>query len=282
MRLFLLTAMAMLAFAANSLLNRLALAEGAIGPASFAAIRVGAGAGMLLLLLGLRGGGLPVPRRAEPWSVLGLVAYMLGFSFAYVSMDAGLGALVLFGGVQLTMFLGAVLEGDRPALRRWLGMGLSMAGLAVLSLPSGELTLAPLALVAMGLAAVGWGIYSLRGRGAGDPLGATAWNFVYGLPLVLIVLLLWPDTGSATPVGITLAVLSGAVTSGLGYALWYALLPDLGAARGALAQLSVPVIALVLAAFLLGERVSGLAVLSAAMILGGIAVGLLPSKRHAD
>ncbi|PJE26946.1 EamA domain-containing membrane protein RarD [Pseudooceanicola antarcticus] len=274
MRLLLLTGLAMLAFAANSLLNRLALAEAAIGPASFAAIRVGSGALVLLSLLCLRQGRWPDLPRPEPWSVLGLAAYMLGFSFAYVSMDAGLGALVLFGGVQLTMFLGAVIEGDRPAPRRWLGMALSMAGLAVLSLPGGELHIAPFALASMGLAALGWGIYSLRGRRAGDPLAATAWNFLYCLPLMLVVLPLWPDGTPASWAGIGLAVLSGAVTSGLGYALWYALLPALGASRGALAQLSVPVLALALAALLLGEAIGGLAVVSAAMILGGIALGL--------
>lgn len=278
-RLFLLTTLAMVAFAANSLLNRLALSGAEIGPAAFAAIRVCAGAAVLLLLLGLRHRALPPVSRPAPWAVAGLAVYLLGFSFAYVSMDAGLGALLLFGGVQCTMFLGALIEGDRPPLRRWLGVGLSLAGLALLAAPRGAAT-APLpALACMTLAALGWGIYSLAGRRVTDPLAATAWNFACAAPLVLLALALLPDGGTPSARGIALALASGGITSGLGYALWYALLPRLGATRGALAQLSVPAIALALAALLLGEPVTPTALTSALLILGGIAVGLLPRRR---
>lgn len=274
MRLFLLTALTMTAFAANSILNRLALADGAIGPASFAALRVASGTVVLLILLALRDRRGPRPQRPKPWAVAGLVAYMLGFSFAYLSLDAGIGALILFGIVQVTMFAGALTEGERPPLPRWLGMALAMAGLALLSWPTGPVTLPPAALALMALAGLGWGIYSLQGRGARDPVASTAWNFTYALPCVLIALALWPDATPLTPSGVALAIASGGITSALGYALWYALLPRLGATRGALTQLSAPAIAMGLGALILSEPITAQAVIAGALILGGIAAGL--------
>lgn len=279
MKLFLLTALTMVAFAANSLLNRLALVEGEIGPGGFAALRVASGVLVLLALLALRDRRLPGPMRPAWAAIAGLSAYMLGFSHAYVSMDAGLGALILFGGVQITMFLGALAGGERPPPRRWAGMVLSMAGLAVLTVPSGPVPLPPAALVLMATAAVGWGIYSLIGRGVTDPIAATAWNFAYSLPLVLAALAIWPDAVAPSARGVVLAVLSGGFTSALGYALWYRLLPRLGATLGALSQLSAPVIALGLGALFLGEALSPVSLLAALVILGGIALGLLPLRR---
>lgn len=279
MRLFLLTALTMFAFAANSVLNRLALAEEALGPGAFAAIRVASGAVMLLTLISLRVRGWPEWCRPHLPGILGLTAYMIGFSFAYVSIDAGIGALTLFGGVQITMFAGALIEGETPPARRWIGVGLALAGLALLSLPTGPLAVPLGAFVLMACAAVGWGVYSLAGRRVTDPLAATGWNFVYCLPLVLLAMALWPDAAPITGPGIALAVVSGAVTSALGYALWYALLPTLGATRGALAQLSAPAIALGLGALLLGETVTWSALLAAALILGGVAIGLRPLAR---
>lgn len=280
-RLFLLTALTMLAFSANSLLNRMALAQGAIGPSAFAAIRVASGALMLAFLLGIRERSLPKPAPPHLAAVAALATYMLGFSFAYVSMDAGLGALTLFAGVQVTMFVGALVEGERPPARRWSGMALALAGLALLNRPSGPVSLNTGALVLMACAAVGWGFYSLIGRRVTDPLSATGWNFFYCVPLVFVALLFFPDTTSMRPEGVFLAVLSGGVTSALGYALWYALLPSLGATIGALAQLSAPAIALGLGALILGETITWSAVFAAVMILGGIAVGLVPFAKTA-
>ncbi|WP_298495992.1 DMT family transporter [uncultured Maritimibacter sp.] len=277
MRLFLLTALTMVAFAANSLLNRAALAEGVIDPGSFAAIRVVSGAAVLVALLGLRVRRIPKLVRPDVLAALALAAYLTGFSFAYVALGAGPGALVLFGGVQATMFGGAVLGGERPPVLRWLGMAVSFGGLVLLVGPGGGAA-GPLAYALMALAALGWGIYSLIGRRAVDPLAATAWNFVYAVPVVVAVALVAGGAAATTP-GVLLAVLSGAVTSGLGYALWYALLPRLGATRAAVAQLSVPVIALLAGVALLGEAVSGTAVIASALILGGIALGLAPIKR---
>lgn len=273
-RLAVLTAITMVAFAANSLLNRYALAEEAIGPSAFAAIRVGSGAAMLGLLVALRGRNGRSRLRPSLLAVAGLAAYMVGFSFAYVSIDAGLGALILFGLVQATMFVGAVAEGERPSPQRWVGVVLAMSGVALLSLPNGPVEVGGRAVALMVLAGIGWGVYSLIGRGVVDPILATTWNFVLCVPVVAIALLIWPDSTPTTGRGVVLAVLSGAVTSALGYSLWYSLLPALGATRAALSQLSAPAIALSLGALLLGETVTASAVIASVLILGGIAVGL--------
>lgn len=269
----------MVAFAANSILNRLALLDGAIGPGEFAAIRVASGLFVLVFLLLWRDRAVPKWRTPDLRAVAGLSIYMLGFSFAYVSMDAGLGALILFGGVQITMFAGALIEGDKPSRQRWFGMGIAMAGLAILTTPTGPVALSAQAILLMAAAAFGWGIYSLAGRHAKDPILATGWNFFYCLPIVLLALIILVRDPVISTGGILLAMLSGGVTSALGYALWYALLPRLGAVRGALTQLSAPAIALGLGALLLGETITMVAMIAAAMILSGIAIGFLPSKR---
>ncbi|WP_095588504.1 DMT family transporter [Actibacterium ureilyticum] len=274
MRLLLLGFLTMSAFAANSLLNRAALSDQGIGPAQFASIRLAAGAAMLLILLALRERRLVWQPRADPRAVAGLWAYMLGFSFAYVSLPAGLGALILFGGVQITMFGGAVLGGERAPLARWLGAAISLGGLGLLFAPGAGGPISPVGAGLMALAAIGWGVYSLRGRVVRDPLAATSVNFVWALLASLPVLALYGWDAAITPRGVALAVISGAVTSGMGYALWYAILPPLGATRGALAQLSVPVIALAAGWVFLAEPVGLRAVLAALLVLGGVAVGL--------
>jgi drug/metabolite transporter (DMT)-like permease len=275
MRLFLLTALTMLAFAANSVLNRWAVGPGHIGAVEFAMIRLVAGAVMLaVLVLWQRGGPAWPGVKGRVAGVLGLSAYLIGFSLAYRGLDAGTGALVLFGTVQVTMFAGALVSCEVVPGRRWLGAGLALGGLGLIAAP-GAAEWMPLALMAA--AGVGWGLYSLAGRGAADPLAATAWNFLLSVPLVLPLGLL---AGVAAPdgVGVALAVVSGAVTSGLGYALWYTVLPGLGAARAAVAQLTVPVLAALGGAALLAE-VPGLWFwLAAALVLGGVAVASLPYK----
>ncbi|MFW5641741.1 MAG: DMT family transporter, partial [Roseicyclus sp.] len=206
---------------------------------------------------------------------LGLALYLVGFSVAYVSLDAGIGALILFGGVQVTMFAGAVLGGERLPARRWVGAGLALAGLAWLVWPAGAVALPPVATAAMLAAALGWGVYSLVGRHATDPLAETGANFVLAAPLCGLALLILP--GSAAPwtgPGILLAILSGAVTSGLGYALWYAVLPRLGASVSGLVQLSVPIIATVGGVLILGEVLTLRSLGAGLLTLGGIAYGL--------
>lgn len=270
MRLALLTALAMLAFAGNSLLNRAAVGAGLIDPFAFAAIRVAAGAVVLLALVRARGLALPWRGRLGP--VLALTAYMLGFSAAYLGLEAGTGALILFATVQVTMFAGALRGGEVLPPRRWLGAGLALAGLAALLLPgTGAVPALPPAL-AMMAAGIGWGIYSLSGRAGADPLAATAANFALALPLVLLPLAVAPLHVSAA--GAALAVASGAVASGLGYALWFAVVPRLGAARAAVAQLSVPVIAMAGGALLLAELPGPGVLAAAALVLAGVALAL--------
>jgi drug/metabolite transporter (DMT)-like permease len=275
MRLFLLTALTMLAFAANSVLNRWAVGPGHIGAVEFAVIRLVSGAAMLAALVLWQRGGLVWPGlRGRGAGVLGLSAYLIGFSLAYRGLDAGTGALILFGMVQVTMFAGALWSREAVPGWRWAGAGLALGGLALIAAP-GAVGLGPVALMAA--AGVGWGVYSLAGRGATDPLVATAWNFLLSVPLVLPIAvaagLQGPD-----PTGVALAVVSGAVTSGMGYALWYAVLPRLGAARAAVAQLTVPVIAALGGAVLLAEA-PGLRFWAAAvLVLGGVVLASLPYR----
>lgn len=273
MRLLLLTALTMLAFAANSVLNRWAVGPGHIGAVEFALIRLVAGAVVLAVLVLWRRAGLAWPgRRGRLAGVLGLSAYLVGFSLAYRGLDAGTGALVLFGAVQVTMFAGALWSGEAVPGRRWAGAALALAGLALIAAP-GVVAWGPLLLMA--LAGLGWGLYSLAGRGTADPLAATAWNFLLAVPLVLPLGL---AVGVAAPdgTGLALAVVSGAVTSGLGYALWYAILPRLGAARAAVAQLTVPLLAACGGALVLAEWPGLWFWLACLLVLGGVALASLP------
>lgn len=283
MRLALLTALTMLAFAANSILNRMALAGGDIDALGFAIVRVLSGAGMLVALVLIQRRGLPMFRPGRLVGALSLCLYLLGFSIAYLRLDAGLGALILFGCVQITMFAGALLGGESVPPARWFGAGVAMVGLGWLVWPAGEVTVPLTGTVFMALAGVGWGVYSLAGRKAGDPLAATAANFLWAAPVCLIIPIFLPvqmEPVEATARGILLACLSGAVTSGLGYALWYSLLPQLKATVAGLVQLSAPVIAILGGVALLGEGLSLRLVLAAAIVLGGIAFGLLAPQRR--
>lgn len=270
MRLILLTTLTMAAFAANSILNRMAVADGLIGAEAFALIRVVAGAVVLAVLM--KGQGLM--QRPSIWGVLGLSAYLVGFSQAYVGLDAGLGALILFGMVQVTMFGGALLRAEVVPPQRWLGMVIAFCGLTFVllrGLPSGGSL--QLGVLFMALAGIGWGIYSLIGQKVTDPRAATARSFLWSVPLVALASL--GASFQMAPTGVALAVLSGAVTSGLGYALWYAVLPSLGASRAAVAQLTVPVIAIAVGAALLGE-VPGISFLiGSTVVLLGVALAAL-------
>ena len=275
MPLALLTLVALLAFAANSLLNRGALQYELIGPGEFAILRVACGALTLFLLLAWRHKSLPQPK---PIQLIGLAAYILGFSYAYVNLDAGLGALLVFGTVQVVMFVAAAFAGERLSIYRWLGAAIALGGLVVLSWPDERVSLPLDSFLLMLLAGLGWALYSLEGRKVKDPLLTTTWNFIYVLPITLLALIMADDPVLVTSKGILLALVSGALMSGLGYALWYWVLPQLEVTVGALAQLLVPVIALILGALFLQEVVSLRTTLSATMIVGGVAVGSLLKK----
>ncbi len=272
MRLILLTVLTMFAFAANSVLNRMALIGDDTGPAAFALIRLASGALFLLFLVNLRG--RPAKWRApnQFWRAATLALYVLGFSFAYLSLNAGIGALILFGGVQITMFIGALRAGETVPKIRWIGAGVAFAGLALLLWPVGAFAPDPAGVALMIAAAIGWGAYSLLGRGAGDPLGATAVNFTLALPVGLAMFLVFPD--SITPTGAVLAVISGAVMSGAGYALWYTVLPRMPATTAAVAQLTVPVIAVAGGLVFLGEPLTLRFILATILVLGGVIISL--------
>ncbi|SFC31054.1 Threonine/homoserine efflux transporter RhtA [Polaromonas sp. OV174] len=267
-----LTAMAMLAFAANSLLCRLALQQGAIDPTSFASIRLVSGALTLALMVRLRPQGV-APGRADWLSAAMLFAYVAFFSFAYLSLSAGTGALILFGAVQLTMFGVGLRSGERFGLVAWSGLALAVAGLVYLVLPG---VAAPplLGALLMAIAGIAWGVYSLRGRGVADPLAATASNFARAAPLALVLSLLFVGKAHADAAGIALAIASGALTSGIGYVIWYAALGQLSALRAATVQLSVPLIAALGGVLFLAEAVTPRLATACAAILGGIALVL--------
>ncbi|WP_299647948.1 DMT family transporter [uncultured Tateyamaria sp.] len=280
MRLILLTCLTMIAFAANSVLNRMAVDSGAIDPSSFAMIRVLAGAVALCMILTVRGGGLPLRERGRVVGALSLAAYMIGFSLAYVTLDAGLGALILFGTVQVTMFGWSALRGANPTMRQMAGAGIAFVGLLIALWPKDGAAGGISGAVLMVVAGLGWAAYTLVGKGAKDPLAATAANFVLTLPILAALLL---GAGlHAAPSGIALAIISGAVTSGLGYALWYSILPRLAGQAAAVIQLSVPIIAIAGGALLLGEALTLSLAFAAALVVGGIAVAVTASMVPTD
>ncbi|MBS0341126.1 MAG: DMT family transporter [Proteobacteria bacterium] len=273
-----LTAAAMLAFAANSVLCRLALTRSGIDPASFGSLRLLSGALTLALVLRLRPQPARTPARTDWLAAAMLFAYVACFSFAYLSLAAGTGALVLFGAVQITMLAAGWRAGEAFGAQGWLGFALAVGGFAGLVAP-GVNAPAPAGAALMAAAGVAWGIYSLRGRGVADPLAATAGNFLRAAPLALALSLALAASAQADVQGTLLAVASGAITSGLGYVIWYAALPGLGALRAATVQLSVPLIAALGGVLFMAEAPSLRLVLAGAAILGGIALVLLGKQR---
>jgi drug/metabolite transporter (DMT)-like permease len=270
-----LTALAMVAFAANSLLCRLALGADEIDAASFTTIRVLSGVATLVLISYAQH--RPPSRSSANWrSALALFAYMIFFSFAYISLGAANGALILFGAVQLTMFAAALSAGERFPPLALVGLAVAVGGLVYLVSPGLS---APdlLGAALMAVAGIAWGAYSLLGRGAPDPLTATTMNFIYCAPLVVIVSLFSLTQLHLSPTGVAYAIASGAVASGCGYVVWYAALRGLTAGRAATVQLSVPVIAAIGAAILLSEAVTLRLVAASIATLGG--VGLVLAQR---
>jgi drug/metabolite transporter (DMT)-like permease len=273
-----LTALAMVAFAANSILCRLALSETNIDPATFTIVRIGSGAAMLWAIAAIS--------RAGRWQggswpgAFALFAYAAAFSFAYVSLTAGAGALLLFGAVQATMVIAGIFRGDHPAPLQWLGLAVALAGLVVLLVPG--VFAPPLLGAALMLAAgIAWGAYSILGRRNLDPLAATAGNFIRAVPMALV--LAAPAAMGTHPVaGLIYACLSGAAASGLGYAIWYAALPALSAAEGASVQLSVPALTALAAAMFLGEPITLRLGLASLAVLGGIALVVASRARQSE
>jgi len=270
-RLFVLTALTMAAFAANSLLTRGALGHDLIDAPSFTLIRLATGAVALFMLVRARGG---ASSEHGSWSsALALAGYAVAFTIAYTRIGASVGALLLFGAVQGTMIGSGLVRGDRPLARDWVGLILAMAGPVWLTVPGAT---APDITGAMLMIAAGacWGAYSIAGRRARDPLAGTAGNFWRATVLAVLALGALIDASRATWAGVGMATASGAVASGLGYTIWYTALPALGAWRGALVQLTVPILTGLGAAAFLGESISQRLVIAAVLVTTGVAMSL--------
>lgn len=274
-RLLVVITLAMLAFAGNSLLCRLALKHTAIDAASFTTLRLVAGAGTLWLVVRLRS----AQQGEGNWlSGLALFAYAAGFSLAYVSLSAATGALLLFGAVQATMIGHSLCTGDRPGPLQLAGLLLALAGLIGLLLPG--LSAPPLqGSLLMVVAGCAWGVYSLRARGSGDPTRVTAGNFLLACPFAAVLSLATLNDMRLDAGGVACALASGALTSGIGYALWYAALPHLKAIHAGTVQLSVPPLAALGGVVVLGEPLTLRLTLATAAIIGGIALVLHDKSR---
>ena len=268
------TSITMLAFAGNSILCRMALRDGSIDPASFTSIRLLSGAVALLLIVRLTSKDTSIRDHGGWISALMLFFYAICFSYAYISLSAGTGALILFGFVQATMIAIALWSGDRPSVSEWLGWLLAFSGLVWLLMPGIE---APPAVGAtlMALAGIGWGVYSIRGRLETNALVSTCSNFVYSIAFVVVLSAMTITSADITNRGVVLAIISGALTSGVGYVIWYAALNYLSAMQAALVQLSVPAIAAAGGVILLAEPVSLRLLTSGILILGGISLALV-------
>lgn len=267
------TTLALIAFAANSVLCRLALSRGVIDPASFSAIRLLAGAGTLAVVVRAS-----APSRAPvtpSWASAALLfLYAVPFSFAYTSLSAGTGALLLFGAVQATMILASLRRSERPRAAQWLGLASAFGGLTYLVLP-GVTAPSPRGAALMLLAGVAWGLYTLRGRGVSNPLGQTASNFARTIPMILAITLVAYGGLHLQLEGVLLALLSGALASGLGYVLWYQALAGLSKIAASIVQLAVPILAAAGGIAILGEQVTLRLLLASLLVLGGISLVLV-------
>ncbi len=276
-RAVLLTTLALLAFAGNSLLCRMALAHTGMDAASFTTVRLISGALVLWLLVVLRQGASQV--QGSWLSALALFVYAAGFSFAYLQLNTGIGALILFGAVQSGMIGYGLWRGERFSARQWLGLLMACSGLTGLLLPG--LSAPPLmGSMLMLTAGFAWAVYSLRGKGAANPLQVTAGNFIRTLPMTLLLSVVLFGQLSFDNNGMLYAVLSGALTSGVGYAIWYSVLPQLKATTAATVQLTVPVLAAIAGILILSEPLTQRLILASVAILGGIALVVLTPVRR--
>ena len=259
----------MIAFAANSIITRLALSSNLIGPSNFALLRAGSAALILVLLVLFIQKKIPKFKINSIISSLALVGYLVGFSFAYLTINTGVGALILFGGSMIVMFTGALLLKEDISILRFIGVFLSLIGLYILTDPRfGDNSL--FGIILMFLAAFSWGIYSILGHGQNNPLSNTAVNFVLALLLIIPIALFIPDQTNTSPYGILLAIISGSITSGLGYTLWYWILPKINITSASIAQLTVPLIAALGGYLFISESLNWQFYIASFLILGGI------------
>lgn len=281
MRIFLLTTITMIAFGANSIFGRVALEGDAIDPSSYSFIRLLSGAIMLAILVGVSSG---VSKKnlnhGNIISALCLFAYAAAFSFSYVNIETGVGALILFACVQAVMIGWALYKGDRPSLFEWIGIVIAFGAFIWLVSPGLEAP-DPIAATLMAISGIAWGAYSLRGKSSSDPLKATAGNFLLSVPMGLVLLFITISSSQVTVYGVILAIASGAITSGMGYALWYKVLPQLTATRASIVQLTVPVVAGIGGLIFLSEPLTFRFVLASALILGGVAISIVMKANRA-
>jgi drug/metabolite transporter (DMT)-like permease len=262
------TVLALIAFAANSVLCRLALAEYNIDAASFTAIRLSSGAITLFIILLIRNQG-KVSVSMNYWSALMLFVYALFFSYSYIEIATGTGALILFGSVQLTMILYSICCGERPGNLALLGLVIAFAGLVYLLMP-GVTAPSLFSALLMMIAGIAWGVYTLRGKDSTTPLTDTTWNFIATIPLLVITSLILIDDMQINKEGVILAIASGALASGMGYAIWYAALAHLSSTNAATVQLSVPVIATIGGVLFMAEPITVRMMIAGIVVLGGI------------
>ncbi|QHF39411.1 EamA family transporter [Pseudomonas sp. S34] len=275
-RLIGLTCFAMVAFAANSLLCRLALKHTGIDAASFSVVRLVSGALVLWLICALKRPSTPV--KGSWLGAAALFIYVFAFSFAYLHLETGTGALLLFGAVQLTMVLYGVFKGERMRLPAIVGLLSALGGLISLLLP-GATAPDPLSAIIMLVSGLAWGSYSLLGKGVSDPLATTAGNFIRSIPLVLLASLAFLPGLRWDPLGLLYAVFSGALASGVGYAIWYSAVRDLASFQAATVQLSVPILASLAGIIFLSESLTLRLVVASLAVLGGVAL-VLGSKQQ--
>lgn len=277
MRTIALTTIAMVAFAANSVLARLAFATAGADPLSYTGIRLAAGALTLALLLAARRQSL---RPAGSWAgAAALFGYAILFSVAYVLLGAGTGALILFASVQIGILGWAIYKGDRPGTVEWLGFAIAFGGLAYLVSP-GLVAPHPLGALLMLAAGLCWAAYTLIGRGSTSPLADTAGNFIRSSPIAVVIMIAGVVTHTAAPTAALYAIASGALASGVGYAVWYAVLPSLSRTRASIVQLTVPAIAAAGGVLFIGEALSLRLVVATIAIIGGVALALVTAGRR--
>ncbi|WP_157600115.1 DMT family transporter [Saccharospirillum impatiens] len=278
-----LTVLALIAFAANSVLCRLALGPLSIDAASFTAVRLVSGAITLVLILAIRHrpGNALSQLLAGSWRGAGFLwLYAACFSFAYVQLDTATGALLLFGTVQLTMIITSLLRGERLTGLEWLGLWIAVGGFLYLIIP-GLTAPTRLGFVLMVISGIAWGFYTLNGRGSSQPLADTAGNFVRAAPFALLLYLPFTDAILITSSGFWLAVASGSLASGIGYALWYSVLPALSGVQASVLQLSVPVLAAIGGAVVVLEPLTTHLLVATGLLLGGIGVFLAGRAKQA-
>jgi drug/metabolite transporter (DMT)-like permease len=277
MRIIALTVIAMIAFAANSVLARLAFATAGAEPLSYTGIRLAAGAATLAVLLALRRRNV---RLGGSWSgVAALFGYAILFSIAYILLGAGTGALILFASVQIGMLGWAVYRGDRPGLIEWLGFVVAFGGLVYLLSP-GVVAPNPLGALLMLVAGLCWAAYTLIGRASTSPLDDTAGNFMRSSPLAVVMIVAGALTHGVSLAAVIYAIVSGALASGLGYAVWYTALPSLSRTRAAIVQLTVPAIAGAGGVLFIGEALSPRLIIATIAIIGGVALAVISSSRR--